>query len=328
MIGRREFITLLGGAAAAWPIAARAQQPGVPVVGFMHPAAPAGEEDGVLAFRKGLNDIGYVEGRNVAIEYRWADNEIDRLPELAADLVRRRVAAIATPGSSAAALAAKAAATTIPIIFSSGSDPVARGLVASINRPGGNVTGYVQMSGELMPKLLGIIHELLPKAKRIALLVSPSTLNLDLSLAELRAAASALELEIDVQYASTVADIDTAYASLVQSRAEALLVSPGAPFVNRRTQLALLAAYHHLPAIYSTRRYLESGGLMSYGNNSLIQFREAGRYTGRVLKGEKPADLPVMQAATFEFVINLQAAKALGLTVPASLLAIADEVIE
>jgi putative ABC transport system substrate-binding protein len=319
---RREFITLLGGT-AAWPVAARAQQAGVPVVGFLHPGAPAGEEEVVLAFRKGLNDIGYVEGRNVTIEFRWADNQIDRLPELAADLVRRRVAAIATPGSSAAALAAKAATTTIPIIFSGGNDPVAAGLVASMNRPGGNVTGYIQMSGEVMLKHLSIVHELLPKARRIALLVN-STVILD----PLLAAAPALGLELDVQYASTVGEIDTAYASLVQNRAEALLVGAGAPFVNRRTQLALLAAYHHLPAIYSTRRYVESGGLMSYGNNPLIQFREAGKYTGRILKGEKPADLPVIQAVTFELVINLQAAKVLGLDVPPSLLAIADEVIE
>jgi putative ABC transport system substrate-binding protein len=328
MIQRRDFITLLGGAAAALPLAARAQQPALPVIGYVHSGALAGEEDNVRAFRRGLSDAGYVEDRNVSIEFRWAENDVDRLPELTADLIRRRVAVIATPGSQVAALAAKAATSTIPIVFSGGTDPVASGLVASLNRPGGNVTGYVQMSTELMPKRLGIMRELMPKATRFALLTNPYTPNLESMLADLQAAASTLGRKVDVQYVGTFREIDTAYTALAKSQAEAVLVGAGAPFVNRRTQLALLAAFHRLPAIYVGRNYTESGGLMSYGSDPTEQFREVGRYVGRILKGDKPADLPVVQAARFEFVINLQAARVLGLDLPPTLLALADEVIE
>jgi putative ABC transport system substrate-binding protein len=327
-LNRRQFVTLLGGAAAAWPLAARAQQLTMPLIGYLHPGSPKGEEFAVLAFRNGLSETGYIEGRNVAIEYRWADNDIDRLPGLVADLVRRQVAVIATPGSLVAALAAKAATTTIPIVFSGGIDPVAAGLVASFNRPGGNVTGYVQMSTELMPKRLGIIHDLLPNAMRFAVLLNPNNPNIEATIAGLRTAASTIRLQIEVHYASAARDIDTAYSAFVQNRVEGLLVGPGAPFINRRTQLALLAASHRLPAIYSARNYAESGGLMSYGVEPDAQFRETGKYTGRILRGEKPADLPVMQAAKFEFTINLQAAKVLGIEVPNSLQLLADEVID
>jgi putative ABC transport system substrate-binding protein len=324
---RRNFITLLGGA-ATWPLAARAQQPAVPVVGYLHPGLPGGEEDAVLAFSKGLSETGYVEGKNVTIEYRWAHNDNGRLPELAAELVSRRVTAIATPGSSIAGLAAKAATTTIPIVFSTGNDPVAAGLVASFNRPGGNITGVVQMSSELGPKRLGIMHELLPQAARFAALINPNLPNLEPLLADMKAAAAAIGRQIEVHYATTTRDIDTAYATLVQNRADALLVGPGAPFANRRAGLAVLAAYHRLPAIYIGRNYVEAGGLISYGTNPIDQFREAGIYTGRVLKGEKPSDLPILQASKFELVINLQTARVLGIEVPPTLLALADEVIE
>jgi putative ABC transport system substrate-binding protein len=325
-VNRRSFITLLGGTAAAWPLAVRAQQPAMPVVGFLDSRSPDTVAHLVAAFRKGLGETGYVEGRNVVIEFRWAHNESARLPELAADLVRRRVAVIATPGSTAAAIAAKAATTTIPIIFSGGGNPVQTGLVASLNRPGGNVTGISSMNVELGAKRLGLLHELVPSAARFFVLINPKNPFAEAFVTDVRTAA--MGRQIEVVSASTNLDIDTAFAILVQKRADALLVSPDPLFVSRRVQLATLAARHAVPAIYPFREDVEAGGLMSYGASNTDLIRQAGVYTGRVLKGEKPADLPVMQATKFEFVINLQTARALGVAVPPMLLARADEVID
>jgi putative ABC transport system substrate-binding protein len=324
---RREFITLLGGA-ATWPLAARAQQPAMPVVGFLYPGAPEANANLVAAFRKGLSETGYVEGQNVAIEYRWADNQYDRLPAMAADLVRRQVAVIAAAASTAAAVAAKAATKTIPIVFSGGGDPVQTGLVASLNRPGGNVTGISSMNVELGAKRLGILHELLPSATRFAVLVNPNSPLTEPFVADVRAAAGAIGRSIEVLTASTNREIDAAFANLVQKRAEALVILPDPLFINRRVQLATLAVRHALPAIYPFREDAEAGGLMSYGSSLGYAFHQAGIYTGRILKGEKPADLPISRATKFEFVINLQTAKLLGLDIRPSLLAIADEVIE
>ena len=325
---RREFITLLGASAAAWPIAVRAQQAAMPVIGYLNPGSPEISPHLVAAFRKGLGEAGYVEGRNVAIEFRWSQNENDRLPELAADLVRRRVAVIAAPGSTPAALAAKAATTTIPIVFGGGAAPVQVGLVASLNRPGGNLTGVTSMSGEIGAKRLGLLHELLPRAARFAVLVNPNNPIVETMTTDLQAATVAIGRQIDILTASTNREIDMAFATLVQKRADALLVTPDTFFINRRVQLVTLAARDRVPAIYWQREFAEAGGLMSYGPNFLDQYRQVGIYTGRVLKGEKPADLPVMQPTKFEFVINLQTAKLLGITVPPTLLALADEVIE
>jgi putative ABC transport system substrate-binding protein len=326
---RREFITFLGGAAAAWPLAARAQQPGVPVVGFLYSSSPESSANLVAAFRKGLSETGYVEGRNVAIEFRWGQNDPARLPELAADLVRRRVAVIATPPSTAATLAAKAATTTIPIVFTTGGDPVQNGLVAALNRPGGNVTGIISMNAELGPKRLGLLHDLLPTATRFAVLVYPSNNpSNESAITDAQAAAAAIGRQIEVFTASTNRDIDTAFASLVQKGSAALLVSPSPFFVSRRVQIVTLAARHAVPAIYASRSYTEVGGLMSYAASEMDRFRQAGIYTGRILSGEKPADLPVMRATKFDFIINLQTARTLGIEVPPTLLALTDEVIE
>jgi putative ABC transport system substrate-binding protein len=323
---RRDFITLLGGAAAAWPIAARAQQPAVPVVGFLHAGVPTSYTPS--AFLKGLSEAGYVEGRNVTIEYRWANNDNSRLPELAADLVRRRVTVIATPGSSIAAHAAKALTTTIPIVFGAAIDPVQQGLVASLNRPGGNVTGINSMTGELGSKHLALLREVVPGAVRIAALVNPNTLGGGLMIRDLQAAAASLERQIVVVTASALPEIYSAFASAARERAEAMLVTTNPLFGAHRSLLAVLAARRALPTIYTDRIFPEAGGLLSYGSSVVSLYRQAGIYTGRVLKGEKPANLPVMQETKFELVINLQVAKALEIAIPATLLALADEVIE
>jgi putative ABC transport system substrate-binding protein len=324
---RRAFITLLGGA-AAWPLAARAQQPAVPVIGILHFGSPEANVNVMAAFRQGLGEAGYVDGRNVAIEYRWAYNDVDRLPQLAADLVRRRVALIVTPANMVVAFAAKAATTTIPIVFNTGTDPVKAGLVASLNRPGGNITGVSFMNVQLGAKRLGMLRELLPKAMRFAILVNRSNPDTDSVVADLRSAAASIGCEIEVLDADTYSDIVPAVASLVQRRADAFLINPGQVFYDRRTQLLTLAARYRLPAIYPAREWADAGGLMSYGSSFAEQHRQAGIYAGRVLKGEKPADLPILRATKFELVINLQTAKALDIDIPPTLLARADEVIE
>jgi putative tryptophan/tyrosine transport system substrate-binding protein len=324
---RRDFITLLGGA-AAWPLAARALQPAMPVVGYLHSGSPEPIVNRLAAFRKGLGEAGYVEGQNVAIEFHWAAGQDDRLPDLAADLIRRRVAVIATPGSTPAALAAKAATTTIPIIFAIAADPVAMGLVASLNRPGGNATGVSFQSVELVPKQFGMLRELAPGGNRFVALVNPNSAVTDAVVKELQASASALGLPIEILRAGTGREIDAAFANLVQKPGVALWVGPDAVFTSRRAQIVTLAARHALPAIYPVREYAEIGGLMSHGPNIVDAFRLTGIYVGRVLKGEKPADIPVMRPTKFELVVNLNTARALGIAIPNTLLALADEVIE
>jgi putative tryptophan/tyrosine transport system substrate-binding protein len=318
---------LLGGAAAAWPLAARAQQAGVPVVGFLHPGVPERSTSFVDAFRKGLSETGHVEGRNVAIEYRWAQNNNDRLSELTADLVRRRVAVIAAL-TAAAALPAKAATTTIPVVFTTAGDPVESGLVTSLNRPGGNVTGYSVMSQQLAGKRLGVLHELMPHATRFALLVNPNSPNVQAETADARAAAATIGRELQIFTASTNAEIDSAFANLVQRRVEAVIVSSQTLFLERRAQLLMLSARHALPTMFSARENVEAGALIGYGPDVLDQYRQAGLYVGRILKGEKPADLPVMRPTKFELVINLQTAKLFGIEVPQTLLVTADELIK
>jgi putative ABC transport system substrate-binding protein len=324
---RREFITLLGGAAVSWPLAVRAQQP---AIGYLRSDSPEASPKLRLEFTKGLAETGYVEGRNVTIEYRWAEGHYDRLPELATDLVRRQVAVIVTPGNTPAALAAKAATATIPIVFSFGADPVKIGLVASLDRPGGNATGFGEMNIEVAPKRLGILHELIPKASRFALLLEPkNSPTTPADVTELQAAAAATGLQVEVVYAAaTVGELETAFSSLAQKRVDALMVNPSPQFASLRVQLAALAAHHAIPTIYWDRRLVDAGGLMSYGSNVEDLFRKVGVYAGRILKGEKPSDMPVQQATKFDFVINLKAAKALDLTVPPTLLARADDVIE
>ena len=325
---RREFITLLGGAAAAWPLAARAQQPAMPVIGLLHPGSPETNARFVAGFRKGLAETGYVEGRNILIEYRWGHGESTRLPELAADLVRRAANVIVTPGGVAAALAAKAATATIPIVFVIGVDPVQAGLVVSLNRPGGNVTGITSMNSGLAAKQLGLLHQLLQRDARFVVLVNSSNPQIRLAVADVKAAAAAMGQPLDIVTAKTNREITPAFKEAVQKRADAILISPDPLFSSRPVQLATLAARHAMPAIYALREFAESGGLISYGSNFTDMFRQAGTYVARILKGEKPADLPILQATKFELVINLQTAEVLGLAVPPSLLAIADEVIE
>ena len=326
---RREFITLLGGAAATWPLVARAQQSAMPVIGFLHPASIDVLADRVRAFRQGLKDTGFIEGENVAIEYRWAEDQIERLPALAAELVRRKVTVIAAVGGNVPALAAKTATTTIPIVFAVGEDPVGLSLVASIARPEGNLTGINFLAAELNAKRLELLRELVPGAVRVAVLINPdNAVNAETTLRDVQAAARAVGLQIAIIRASTSREIDAAFATMVRERPDALLVG-GDPFFNsRRVQLVLLAARHAVSAIYSSREFAEAGGLMSYGPNFLDTFRQVGVYVGRILKGAKPADLPVVQSSKFELVINAQTARVLGLTVPPALIARADEVIE
>jgi putative ABC transport system substrate-binding protein len=324
-IRRRSFITLLGGAAAAWPLAARGQQAAMPVVGYLYPGVPEAGATVTAAFRKGLSEAGFVEGRNVTVEYRWAQNDNARLPELAADLVRRRVAVIVVRGTVTARAAKEATATT-PIVFGSGGDPVEAGLVASINRPGGNVTGAVSMSGELGSKWLGLLHELVPRAARFAVLITPGTFASSVS--NIRAAAAVIGGQIEIFNTATPLAIDAAFARLVQDRFDALIVTPQTLFLDRRLQIVTLAAHHRLPTIYPFREFVEVGALMVYGSNLGERDRQVGLYTGRILKGEKPADLPIVRSTKFELIINRQTARTLGIEVPPTLLALADEVIE
>jgi putative tryptophan/tyrosine transport system substrate-binding protein len=325
---RRELMSLLGGAAAAWPLAAHAQQPAMPVIGFLNSQSPDVFSEVSRGFRQGLKEPGFAEGDNVAIEYRWAENQTERLPTLAADLVRRRVALIAAMDTPSA-LAAKAATTTITIVFATGSDPVRDGLVASFARPGGNLTGVNFFAADLAAKRLGLLRELVPGAARIAVLVNPAHASItEATLRDVEAAAGAMGLQVQVLNASTGREIAAAFATLARDRPDALLVGSG-PFINaRRVQLALLAGRHGIPAIYTGRQYVEAGGLISYGASLPDAWRQVGVYAGRILKGAKPADLPVLQASKFEMVINAETARMLGLDVPSSLLATADEVIE
>jgi putative ABC transport system substrate-binding protein len=323
---RRQFITLLGGAAAAWPLAARAQQPALPVIGFLDPTAPDGDPKSLRGFRQGLKDTGFVEGENVAIVYRWADNQLDRLPELAADLVRRRVGVIATSGNPATN-AAKAATTKVPVVFVVGDDPVKQGLVASFARPGSNLTGINFVTAELTAKRLELMRELVPGTKRVAVLAGIGG-NAETVAKDAEAAAIAMGLQIQVLRANTSREIDAVFETLARERPDIFLVGGGPFYSSRRAQLVQLAAYHRVPATFSGREFAEIGGLTSYRGNTTDAFRQAGIYAGRILKGEKPADLPVVQASKFELVINASTARMLGLTVPPNMLATADEVIE
>jgi putative ABC transport system substrate-binding protein len=327
-IKRRDFVTLLG-SAAVWPLAARAQQAPMPVVGLLDQRSPDELADRLRGFRQGLKDSGYVEGENVAIEYRWAEGQYDRLPELAAELVRRQVSVIAATGGHPAAFAAKTATTTIPVVFIASDDPVRLGLVVSLARPGGNLTGINFFSGELTAKRLELLHELVPAATRVVVLVNPANaVNVETTLREVGTAASAIGLRIQVLNASTIREINTAFATFVRQPVDAVFVGIDPFFNSRRTQLVHLATRYALPASYPARDFAEAGGLMSYGANIANAWRQVGVYAGRILKGAKPADLPVVQSSKFELVINQQAAQMLGLSVPPMLLARADEVIE
>jgi putative tryptophan/tyrosine transport system substrate-binding protein len=326
--GRREFITLLGSAAVVCPLAAHAQQPAMPVIGYLGPESPAVFASRVRAFRQGLGETGYAEGRNVAIEFRWAEGQHNKLPALAADLAAHKVAVIVAPGGAPAALAAKSATTTIPIVFEMGADPIAIGLVGSLSRPGGNLTGVSSLNVQVTPKRLEILHELIPKAAVVAVLVNPTSPTTDSQLKNLQAAADTLGVRLHVLHASAQRDFDSAFETLVQLRAGGLVVASDTFFATHSEQLAALTVRHAVPAIHQSRDFAIAGGLMSYAGSFAESHRQAGVYTGRVLKGEKPADLPVQQVTKVELYINLKAAKSLGLTVPLPLLGRADDVIE
>jgi putative tryptophan/tyrosine transport system substrate-binding protein len=325
---RREFITLLGGAAVAWPLAAEAQQPAMLVVGFLSTTSAVPFAHLVSGFRRGLQEIGYVEGRNVAIEFRWAEGQYDRVPALVADLVRLQIAVIVTTGGETSAVAAKAATTTIPIVFNTGTDPVRLGLVASLARPGGNATGVNIFTTELAEKRLGLLHDLVPAASSIAVLVNPHFAPAVANAREAEAAARAVGKGVVIFNAASESDIETAFAQMMQGRSGALVVGSDPFFNSRREQIVALAARHRIPAIYEWREFVQAGGLMSYGTSLVEAYRQQGIYAGRILKGEKPADLPVVQLSKFELVINLKTAKALGVKISDNLLSLADEVIE
>ena len=326
-MNRREFITLVGGA-AAWPLVARAQQSAMPVIGYLYAGSSAPVASLIAVFRDGLAENGYIEGRNVMIEYRYADGRYDRLPDLAGDLVRRHVAVIVPPPSTAAALAAKGATRTIPIVFAVTDDPAKLGLVASLSRPGGNATGVNFLVAELVAKRLALLRELVPAAVRVVVLVNPDNANTESVTKDLKQAAPALDMRIDVIHARDSREIEAAFAALVRTKADALLVGPDSVFQNRRVQLATLAARHAVPTVFPVREFVEVGGLMSYGTSLTNAYRQLGVYTGRILKGTKPGELPVVQSTKFELLINLPTARALGIDIPSTLLARADEVIE
>jgi putative ABC transport system substrate-binding protein len=328
-VRRRAFITLLGGAAAAWPLAAWAQQPAMPVLGFLSNASPDLYSDRLRTFRQGLKEAGYVEGQNVEIDYRWAEGDNDRLPVLAAELVHRQVAVIAAAGGTPSALAARAATATIPIVFGVAVDPVEVGLVASLSRPGGNLTGVTNLNAEVGPKRLELLHELLPAAPSLGVLVDPTSPTLaEAFWRRLEPAAHSLGVQLHILHASTESDLDTVFPTLVQLGASGLIIGPGSFFAGRGKELGALSARHLMPTVFQYREFAAAGGLMSYGSDETEYYRLVGAYVGRILKGEKPGDLPVQQATKVELIVNLKTARALGLTVPLPLLGRADEVIE
>ena len=328
-IGRRQFVSALGGATVAWPLAARAQQPALPLVAFLRTGSADANAHNVAEFRKGLNEAGYIEGQNVTVEYHWLESPFDRLQALMADLVRRRVAVIATIGTPQVALTAKAATTTIPIVIGEGEDPVGLGLVANLARPSGNVTGIYFLLDELAAKRLRLLHDMVPKAVRVAVLVNPANKQTTATtLREVQEAAPNIGLQLQILNASTISEIDTAFATLERERADALFVAPDAFFNSRRGQFATLTARNRIPATYAVREPVDAGGLMSYGTDLAGAFHQVGVYTGSILKGAKAADMPVVQSTKFEFVINLQTARALGIEIPRDILSIADDVIE
>jgi putative tryptophan/tyrosine transport system substrate-binding protein len=328
-IGRRYFISAFGGAAVAWPLAASAQQPSLPVVGFLNPGASEASTRNVTAFRKGLNEAGYAEDQNVTVEYHWLEGRYDRLPALLVDLIRKPVAIIAAPGFQAAALAAKAATATIPIVFGVAEDPVRLGLVASLARPGGNATGINSFVQEVGAKRLRLLHEPVPKAVHVALLLNPANASAaETTLRDVKEAAPIIGMQIQILNASTIGEIDAAFANLESDRPDVLFVAPDGFFASRGVQFATLATSHKIPATYANRDIVAAGGLMSYGTDVADMYHQVGIYIGNILRGAKPADLPVLQSAKFDFAINLQTARVLGIEVPSGLLAIADEVIE